>query len=254
MTEPGVVKDPEASSPTASKSTLKGKYAALKNSGGSAGPAGGGKYAALRKGPAGQSSASGSASPDGGRALGLGTGGPPKPIARKGRDLLNRKPSTPQGPPDTLLVEDVPVSRKIAEVACKKAKYNVISTGTGEDAVKLFREHSNSLKIILMDIGLGIDKMSGIDAAKAIRAIEEELKLEPKIILGLTGNFGADDLEKYKAAQMNGCIAKGELLVKSVGIALQKLKENPDEFVALTDVPASSVPVTHVVPDLSHNA
>eukprot|EP00808_Paulinella_micropora_P032326 g35242.t1 len=48
---------------------------------------------------------------------------------------------------------------------------------------------------------------------------------------------------------MNGCIAKGELLGKSVKRATEMLKENPDQFVTLTDVPTSHTHVPHVTPD-----
>jgi len=38
---------------------------------------------------------------------------------------------------------------------------------------------------------------------------------------------------------MDGCIAKGELLVNAIHTALEKLKENPNEFVVLTETGSS---------------
>jgi len=62
------------------------------------------------------------------------------------------------------------------------------------------------------------------------------------IILGLTGSVSKNDLQKYQEADMDGCIEKGELLITAIQKALQKLQENPTEFVVLTELakPSSS--------------
>lgn len=171
----------------------------------------------------------------------------------KGVGLLRRPKKKPQdmGPPDTLLVEDIAVSRKIAEVAFKRAKFAVVSVGSGEEAIATFKKHKDTINLVLMDIGLGQDRMSGIEAATKIREFEAETKAKPCNILGLTGNFSEEDLAKYREAKMNGCIAKGELLQKSVKKAVDQLKQNPDEFVILADVPTSTVHAPVVTPEIS---
>jgi len=45
---------------------------------------------------------------------------------------------------------------------------------------------------------------------------------------------------------MDGCIKKGELLISAINTALQKLQENPNEFVVLTEPPKSSSSGPHI--------
>jgi len=144
--------------------------------------------------------------------------------------------------PDTLLVEDVRVSAKVAQMALKRARYVVDVASSGEEAVEKFKAHKKSLKLVLMDIML--PKMNGVEATKIIRNFEKESKMNPTIILGLTGNVSNEDLQRYKEADMNGCIAKGELLYKSVKEALGILKERPEQFVVLADI-GSTGPGSH---------
>jgi len=145
--------------------------------------------------------------------------------------------------PDTLLVEDVRVSQHLARVALQKSKRKVDVASTGEEAVEKFKKHYQSLTLVLMDIML--PKMNGVEATREIRAYEAEEKAKQQnsskriIILGLTGSVSGSDLQRYKDADMDGCIAKGELLVNAIHTALEKLRENPNEFVVLTETGSS---------------
>jgi len=139
--------------------------------------------------------------------------------------------------PDTLLVEDVRVSQRIAQMALKRAKHTVDVAASGEEAVEKFKSHSSSLQLVLMDIML--PKMNGCEATKLIRAFEKETGMKPTTILGLTGNVSDEDLKRYKEADMNGCIAKGELLAVAVKDALEVLQQTPDRFVVMTEVGSS---------------
>lgn len=156
---------------------------------------------------------------------------------RKGKKLGRKgKGKGSSGPPDCILVEDVPVSRRIAEVALKRVKYRVVGVGTGEDAVNAFRQHHTTLKLILMDINLGVDVMDGVEATKIIRGWEQSMNLKKVIIFGLTGNFGKEELAVYEDAGMNGCIGKGEMIVKALKRALELYQENPSKFVTVTSL------------------
>jgi CheY-like chemotaxis protein len=136
------------------------------------------------------------------------------------------------------LVEDVRVSQKIAQMALKRARHTVDVAASGEEAVEKFKKHYKSLKLILMDIML--PKMSGVEATKEIREFERATCPSKRTtILGLTGNVSEGDLKKYKEADMDGCIAKGELLANAVKDALEKLAAKPSEFVVLTEVGSS---------------
>jgi len=128
----------------------------------------------------------------------------------------------------------VRVSAKVAEMALKRAKRVAVTASSGEEAVEKYKLHKQSLNLILMDIVL--PKMNGVEATKIIRESERESKMKPAIILGLTGNVSDEDLKKYKEAKMNGCIAKGELLHKSIEEALDALGKKPENFVVLADI------------------
>jgi len=144
----------------------------------------------------------------------------------------------PRLKPTILLVEDVRVSQRIYQAALARSKKIVEVASTGEEAIEKFKQNQSSLQLILMDIQL--PRMSGIEATELIREYEKENSLKPVCILGLTGSVGTDDLKRYRSAGMNGCIAKGELLCKSIDDALAKLVVHPEEFVCITEVGSSN--------------
>lgn len=158
-------------------------------------------------------------------ALGLG-------LAKRG--LGQGVGDGPAKAPDLLLVEDVRVSQRIAQMALRRAGYrNVALADSGEQAVVVFKNNYPSFKIVFMDIQL--PGITGMDATRAIRRYEREQgQAPPALIFGLTGNVTSNDLANYKECQMNGCIAKGKLLAKAVQEAVKILKDSPDEFVTLT--------------------
>jgi len=137
--------------------------------------------------------------------------------------------------PDTLIVEDVRVSQQLARIAMQRTKRKVDVASNGEEAVEKYKKHHKSLTLVLMDIML--PGISGIEATKQIRQFESKNNSSGKKIpiLGLTGCVSEKDLAKYKEADMDGCIAKGELLATAVDEALKALKAKPTEFVVLTD-------------------
>jgi CheY-like chemotaxis protein len=133
-----------------------------------------------------------------------------------------------------LLVEDVAVSRIVAELALKRKKFSVSACSTGEEAVTLHAEHStgDSFDLILMDIML--PGMNGIESVALIRAFEAKHELKPCIILGLTANVTTEDLRRYERGAMNGCIQKGNVVGESVHQAIAVLAKKPDEFVVFS--------------------
>ena len=56
--------------------------------------------------------------------------------------------------PDCLLVEDVRVSQRIAQQALTRAHYKVDVASDGETSVEKFKQHMETLRIVLMDINL----------------------------------------------------------------------------------------------------
>jgi CheY-like chemotaxis protein len=57
-----------------------------------------------------------------------------------------------------------------------------------------------------MDIQMPV--MNGVEAAEAIRRIEAEAHRAPTPILALSANVMTHQVEEYRAAGMNGCVAK----------------------------------------------
>ena len=137
--------------------------------------------------------------------------------------------------PDVLLVEDVRVSQRITQSALSRAHYRVEVASDGESAVDKYKAFANSLRVILMDIGL--PGISGVEATQRIRALEHVTPSpqSPVIIFGLTGNVAEANLRQYASAGMNGCIVKGRLLVDSVRAAIDAVAKDPNAFVNLSD-------------------
>jgi CheY-like chemotaxis protein len=127
-----------------------------------------------------------------------------------------------------LLVEDVRVSQRIARVALTKARYSVDLAGDGEEAVSKYTK--GDYAIVLMDINL--PKLDGHEATKRIRAVQNEKKRKEILIIGLTSVVLNDEMiGKCKEAGMDGCIAKGSVLVPALERAIQDHLANPSEFV-----------------------
>jgi len=77
-------------------------------------------------------------------------------------------------------------------------------TGDGAEAVAAFR--AERFDLVLMDIQM--PRMNGVDATRAIRALEAEEGRAPTPILALSANVMHDQIAEYVAAGMDGFVAK----------------------------------------------
>jgi DNA-binding response OmpR family regulator len=68
-----------------------------------------------------------------------------------------------------LVVEDEEAIREFVIINLKRAGYDVFEAGSGEDALKVFEEHSNKITIVLLDIML-----PGIDGFAVCRKLREK--------------------------------------------------------------------------------
>lgn len=130
---------------------------------------------------------------------------------------------------DCLIVEDINVSKRMIEVILKKSHYNVDSASDGVSAFDKYKLYYNTLKLILMDINL--PDISGIEVTNRIREFEKSEHIDPCTIFGLTGNTDLLNLNAYHEAGMNGCIAKGSLINKSIQVGLNHITQYPGKFV-----------------------
>ena len=103
------------------------------------------------------------------------------------REPQNQPESTPAGAwrETILLVEDEPAVRQLFAQALMRAGYRVYEARNGQEAVKVFDEHGESIDMLLTDIRMPY--MGGAELAANLRARRESLKL-----LSISGYPGGD--------------------------------------------------------------
>ena len=95
-------------------------------------------------------------------------------------------------PPDTretiLLVEDEPAVRQLFAQALTRAGYRVYEARNGQEALKVFDQHGESIDLLLTDMRMPF--MGGAELANQLRARRSTLKL-----LCVSGYAGGPDAE-----------------------------------------------------------
>ncbi len=111
---------------------------------------------------------------------------------RSGRLLLLSKhqlPMTTQTTLETiLLVEDEPAVRQLFAQALTRAGYTVHEARNGQEAMKVFDQHGESIHMLLTDMKMPY--MGGAELAHQLRARRRTLKL--LCISGYPGNLDAE--------------------------------------------------------------
>jgi len=131
------------------------------------------------------------------RALGLIPGKPAGPVAASGQARNPRRPLR------ILLAEDNPINQKYAMAVLGKWGHAVSVVSNGQQVLDaLARERFD---LILMDVQM--PRMSGLDAAAAIRR-QEEATGEHVLILAMTARAMRRDRHECLAAGMDGYVAK----------------------------------------------
>ncbi len=100
-----------------------------------------------------------------------------------------------------LLVEDVPVNRKVASLMLEKAGFELEFAEDGEQAVAMWEPGKYAL--ILMDCRM--PNMDGYEATRLIRSREQGTR-DP--IIALTANAGVEDRDRCREAGMDDIITK----------------------------------------------
>lgn len=104
-----------------------------------------------------------------------------------------------------LLVEDHQVNAWVAQKMLEKVGFEVVLAADGEKGVEEFRRSCGSYDVILMDINMPV--MNGLEAAKAIRAMEPEGTLRIPII-AMTTNGYIEDIHDSRNAGMDEHLVK----------------------------------------------
>jgi two-component system cell cycle sensor histidine kinase/response regulator CckA len=87
-----------------------------------------------------------------------------------------------------LLVEDEPAVRQLFATALTRAGYRVHEARNGEEAVKLFDQHADSIDLLLTDMRMPY--MGGAELAHHLRGRNKDLKLI--CISGYPGSLQAE--------------------------------------------------------------
>ena len=87
-----------------------------------------------------------------------------------------------------LLVEDEPAVRQLFSQALMRAGYRVHEARNGNEAMRLFEQHGDSVDLVLTDMRMPF--MGGADLARQLRSRRQTLKL-----LCISGYPGGTDLE-----------------------------------------------------------
>jgi len=109
-----------------------------------------------------------------------------------------------------LLVEDNLVNQKIAFFTLKKMGFHVDIAENGQDAVNMF--HKKAYGLILMDIQMPV--MNGFDATEKIRIIEQKENRTPSLVIALSANVLASDIQRCFEVGMDEFISKPFSLIK----------------------------------------
>ena len=103
-----------------------------------------------------------------------------------------------------LIVEDNPVNQRVTELQMKAHAGEIEIAEDGRQAVERYKE--GDFDFILMDCQMPV--MDGFEAARRIRAHEEDQGLPPVTIVALTANVQDVDRERARKAGMNGFLGK----------------------------------------------
>ncbi len=113
--------------------------------------------------------------------------------------VVNSNPASPR----VLLAEDSPVSQRIEAGLLRGLGFDVIACADGLEAVEQFQ--SQAFDLVLLDCQM--PRMSGIEAAAAIRAHETDRELRTPII-ALSASVSGEDRDRCEAVGIDYVLTK----------------------------------------------
>jgi signal transduction histidine kinase len=120
-----------------------------------------------------------------------------------------------------MLAEDVDINREIVISLLEPTNIRILTVENGLDAVEAFRQYAGKIDLIFMDMQM--PKMDGIDATKAIRALDlPAAKTVP--IIAMTANVFREDIERCLAAGMDAHIGKPLDFAEVIGVLAKYLR------------------------------
>jgi two-component system, cell cycle sensor histidine kinase and response regulator CckA len=125
--------------------------------------------------------------------------------SRRGQDPATRQGNEPQRE-TILLVEDEPAVRQLFAQALARAGYKVHEARNGQEALKMFDQHGDSVDLLLTDMRMPF--MGGAELARQLRTRRGTLKL-----LCISGYAGGNELE-FSGDFLAKPFSRDELLAK----------------------------------------
>jgi len=121
----------------------------------------------------------------------------------------DQPPAAPAAPTEAarlrvLAADDNPTNQKVVAAVLAPLDAEVTMVADGQACVEAWR--ADTFDIVLMDIHMPV--MDGVEAARAIRALEAEQGRVRTPIIAVTANALAHQVEDYLAAGMDGHVAK----------------------------------------------
>jgi signal transduction histidine kinase/CheY-like chemotaxis protein len=104
-----------------------------------------------------------------------------------------------------LLAEDVEINREIVAALLEPTLLQMDCAENGKEAVRMFLEAPQAYDIIFMDVQM--PEMDGYEATRRIRA-SGDLRAKKVPIIAMTANVFREDIEKCRAAGMDGHVGK----------------------------------------------
>ncbi len=114
--------------------------------------------------------------------------------------------STPDTRETILLVEDEPAVRQLFLLALTRAGYRVYEARNGQEALKMFDQHGDSIDLLLTD--LRMPYMGGAELAQHLRARRKSLKL-----IAISGYAGTAE-DELNADFLSKPFSRDDLLAK----------------------------------------
>ena len=100
-----------------------------------------------------------------------------------------------------LIVEDNDKNLKLARDLLERTGYRVLAVGTGEEGVRLAKEHRPDL--VLMDV-----QLPGMDGFAALRALRDDPATRDLVVAAFTASVMTEDVARIEAAGFDGYVAK----------------------------------------------
>ncbi|WP_293682727.1 ATP-binding protein, partial [uncultured Phenylobacterium sp.] len=122
-----------------------------------------------------------------------------------------------------LAAEDNKTNRLLLAALLEPLDVQLRLTADGAEALEAFR--SGTYDVVLMDVQMPV--MNGVDAVRAIRALEAERGQAETPILALSANVMRHQIDEYLAAGMNGFVAKPIEMAALIG-AIESVLPRPD--------------------------